>query len=94
MFRRYEIFLYPSLLFFKRILQDHEESNHILKSAVKGNQKAMENWMVISYNLKIKGTPFYGNQWYETVSPKIPFEIDRKTVDRIKNSMGFGFQHY
>jgi hypothetical protein len=44
----------------------------------------MENWMVNSYNVKIKDTPFYGNQLSETVSPKTPFEVDRKTVDRIK----------
>jgi len=50
--------------------------------------------MVISYNLKINYTPFYGNQLSEPVSPKTPFEVDRKTVDRIKNSMGFGFQYY
>ena len=55
---------------------------------------ALENLMVISYNLKIKDTPFYGNQLFETVSPKTPFEVDRKTVDRIKNRMGLGFQHY
>ena len=54
-----------------------EESNHTLKRAVKGNQKALENWMVNSYNLKIKDTPFYGNQLFETVSPKTPFEVDR-----------------
>jgi hypothetical protein len=50
--------------------------------------------MAISYNLKIKDTPFYGNKLSEKVPPKTPFEVDRKTVDRIKNSMGFGLQHY
>jgi hypothetical protein len=35
-------------------------------------------------NLKIKDTPFYGNQLFEAVSPKTLFEVDRKTVDRIK----------
>ena len=40
--------------------------------------------MVNSYNVKIKDTPFYGNLFSETVSPKTPFEVDRKTVDRIK----------
>ena len=55
---------------------------------------ALENLMVLSYNLKIKDTPFYENQLSEPVSPKTPFKVDRKTVDRIKNSMGFGFQYY
>jgi len=45
----------------------------------------LENLMVISYNLKIKNTPFYRNQLTEPVLPKIPFEVDMKTVERIKS---------
>jgi len=64
-----------------------------------GNQKALEtllayniqdvltleNLMVISYNLKIKNTPFYKNQLPEAILPDIPFEVDMKTVERIKS---------
>ena len=45
----------------------------------------LENLMVISYNLKIKNTPFYKNQLPEAVLPEIPFEVDMKTVERIKS---------
>jgi hypothetical protein len=38
----------------------------------------MENLMAISCNLKIKDSPFYGNQLPEAVSPKTLFEVDRK----------------
>ena len=47
----------------------------------------LENLMVIAYNLKIKDTPFYGNQLPEPVLPEIPFNVDIKTVERIKNDM-------
>ncbi len=47
----------------------------------------LENLMVIAYNLKIKDTPFYGNQLLEPVLPEIPFDVDIKTVERIKNDM-------
>jgi len=47
----------------------------------------LENLMVIAYNLKIKDTPFYGNRLPEPVLPEIPFDVDKKTVDRIKNDM-------
>jgi len=64
-----------------------------------GNQKALETLlayniqdvltleylMVISYNLKIKDTPFYNNQLTEPVLPEIPFEVDMETVERIKS---------
>ena len=45
----------------------------------------LENLMVISYNLKIKNTPFYKNQLPEPVLPEIPFEVDMETVERIKS---------
>ena len=45
----------------------------------------LENLMVISYNLKIKNTPFYRNQLPEPVLPEIPFEVDMETVERIKS---------
>jgi hypothetical protein len=41
--------------------------------------------MVISYNLKIKNTPFYNNKLQEPVLPEIPFEVDMETVERIKS---------
>ena len=47
----------------------------------------LENLMVIAYNLKIKDTPFYGNQLPEPVLPEIPFNVDIKTVERIKNDI-------
>jgi uncharacterized protein YprB with RNaseH-like and TPR domain len=45
----------------------------------------LENLMVISYNLKIKSTPFFKNRLPEPVLPEIPFEVDMKTVERIKS---------
>lgn len=45
----------------------------------------LENLMVISYNLKIKNTPFYNNKLPEPVLPEIPFEVDMETVERIKS---------
>jgi hypothetical protein len=47
----------------------------------------LENLMVIAYNLKIKDTPFYGNQLPDPVLPEILFDVDIKTVERIKNDM-------
>ena len=47
----------------------------------------LENLMVIAYNLKIKDTPFYGNELPEPVLPEIPFDVDKKIVDRIKNDL-------
>ena len=48
---------------------------------------SLENLMVIAYNLKITDTPFYGNQLPEKVLPEIPFDVDIKTVEKIKNDM-------
>lgn len=45
----------------------------------------LENLMVISYNLKIKNTPFYNNKLPEPVLPEIPFEVDMETIERIKS---------
>jgi len=72
-----------------------------------GNQKALEtllvyniqdvltleNLMVISYNLKIKNTPFYRNQLPEPVLPEIPFKVDMETVERIKSENIYAFQN-
>ncbi|MEE9117802.1 MAG: ribonuclease H-like domain-containing protein [Calditrichia bacterium] len=72
-----------------------------------GNQKALEtllayniqdvltleNLMVIAYNMKIKGTPFYRNQLPAPVLPDIPFEVDLETVKKIKRENIFGFQN-
>ncbi len=66
-----------------------------------GNQKALEtllayniqdvltleNLMIISYNMKIRETPFYRNRLPEPVLPDIPFDVDMKTVERIKNDI-------
>jgi hypothetical protein len=47
---------------------------------------------VISYNLKIKETPFYRNSLPEPVSPKIPFRVDMETVERIRSEqIYFGY---
>jgi len=72
-----------------------------------GNQKALEtllayniqdvltleNLMVISFNLKIKDTPFNGNLLPEPVLPKIPFDVDMKTVERIRDKYSYMFQN-
>jgi uncharacterized protein YprB with RNaseH-like and TPR domain len=47
----------------------------------------LEHLMVIAYNLKIKDTPFYGKQLPDPVLPEILFDVDIKTVERIKNDM-------
>jgi hypothetical protein len=47
--------------------------------------------MVISYNLKINDTPFYNNQLPEPVLPKIPFEVDMETVQRVKRENIYAF---
>jgi len=44
----------------------------------------LENLMVIAYNLKIEDTPFYEKQLAEPVLPEIPFEVDLKTVERVR----------
>ena len=52
----------------------------------------LERLMVISYNLKIKDTPFYRNSLPEPVSPESPFLVDRGTVERIRaEQIYFGF---
>jgi hypothetical protein len=52
----------------------------------------LEMLMVISYNLKIKDTPFYRNSLPEPVSPESPFRADMKTVERIRSEqIYFGF---
>ncbi|MBW2604823.1 MAG: ribonuclease H-like domain-containing protein [Deltaproteobacteria bacterium] len=52
----------------------------------------LEMLMVISYNLKIKDTPFYQNSLPEPVLPKSPFLVDMETVERIRSEqMYFGF---
>jgi len=48
---------------------------------------SLESLMIIAYNLKIKDTPFYGNELPTTILPEIPFDIDKETVERIKNDM-------
>ena len=73
-----------------------------------GNQKALETLlayniqdvltleilMIISCNLKIKDTPFAGNQLLAPVLPEIPFDVDTKTVERIKNENLYAFGNY
>ena len=44
----------------------------------------LENLMVIAYNLKIDKTPFFSNKLAEPVLPEIPFEVDMKTVERVR----------
>ena len=52
----------------------------------------LEMLMVISYNLKIKDTPFSRNNLPEPVSPKSPFCVDVETVERIRSEqIYYGF---
>ncbi|MEE8430791.1 MAG: ribonuclease H-like domain-containing protein [Candidatus Desulfatibia sp.] len=53
----------------------------------------LENLMVIAYNMKINATPSYRNLLPAPVLPEIPFEVDLKTLDRIKRENIFGFQN-
>jgi uncharacterized protein YprB with RNaseH-like and TPR domain len=50
----------------------------------------LENLMVIAYNIKIKGTPFYGNPLPSPILPGIPFDVDMETVRRIHFNMSTG----
>ena len=45
--------------------------------------------MVMAYNMKVKNTPFHQNQLPMPVSPPVPFEVDRQTVDRVNKERGF-----
>jgi uncharacterized protein YprB with RNaseH-like and TPR domain len=52
----------------------------------------LEVLMVISYNLKIKDTPFYRKHLPEPILPKSPFRVDIETVERIRSEqIYFGF---
>ena len=52
----------------------------------------LEILMVISYNLKIKDTPFYRNSLLEPILPKSPFRVDMETVEKIRSEqIYFGF---
>jgi len=45
----------------------------------------LETLMVMAYNIKLRDTPFLQtHQLQEPTQPDIPFEADRKTIDRIK----------
>jgi hypothetical protein len=49
----------------------------------------LETLMVLSYNLKLKETPFNESHQLELPSsPEIPFKADLETTDRIKRAMG------
>ena len=48
----------------------------------------LETLMVLAYNMKLKGTPFFQtHQLPEPTHPNIPFEADRQTIDRIKRQI-------
>ncbi len=48
----------------------------------------LETLMVLAYNMKLKDTPFYQtHQLREPPQPDVPFEADRKTVERIKRQI-------
>lgn len=48
----------------------------------------LEMLMVISFNMKLKGTPFYQtHQLPVPLPPDIPFKADPKTVDRIRGQI-------
>jgi uncharacterized protein YprB with RNaseH-like and TPR domain len=49
----------------------------------------LETLMVLSYNLKLKETPFNESHQLDLpLSPEIPFQADLQTIDRIKRSIG------
>ncbi len=48
----------------------------------------LETLMVLTYNMKLRGTPFFRtHQLPEPTRPNIPFEADRQTIDRIKRQI-------
>lgn len=49
----------------------------------------LEILMVISYNLKIKNTPFYQNSLPEPVLTKSPCRVDMETVERIRSEQSY-----
>jgi len=51
----------------------------------------LEKLMIISYNMKIKDTPFFKRQLPEPTIPEIPFNVDRETVDRIRSNLDVGY---
>ena len=52
----------------------------------------LESLMVVAYNLKLKGTPFFESHKLDSPSaPKIPFKADRETIERIKNESTSSF---
>ena len=51
----------------------------------------LENLMVIAYNLKIKDTPFHDNLLPEPLLPELPFDVDMKTVEKIRDTYGYVF---
>jgi hypothetical protein len=48
----------------------------------------LETLMVLTYNMKLKDTPFYQlHQLREPQQPDFPFEADRKTINRIREQI-------
>ena len=48
----------------------------------------LETLMVLTYNMKLKDTPFYQlHQLREPQQPDLPFEADRKTINRIREQI-------
>jgi len=55
---------------------------------------SLEELVVRTYNLKIKGTPFESDLLAEPVLPRIPFDVDLKTVQEIRSRYGYCFQNF
>lgn len=50
---------------------------------------SLQTLMVLSYNLKLKETPF--NETHQLPlpsSPEVPFQADLETIEKIKSTMG------
>jgi len=45
----------------------------------------LENLMIIAYNMKIQDTPFYRKRMSDPILPASPFQVDIKTVEKIRS---------
>ncbi len=76
------------LLWYDYIQNKHQKALETLLAYNIQDTVNLETLMVLAYNMKLKDTPFYQtHQLREPPQPDVPFEADRKTVERIKKQV-------
>jgi len=76
------------LLWYDYIQNKHQKALETLLAYNIQDTVNLETLMVLAYNMKLKDTPFYQtHQLREPPQPDVPFEADRKTVERIKRQI-------